>query len=287
MTVSPVGPKGLDRHHGAADEVALRGKARVACLFLVDLDTVAVFELFVEVAALLSAKDFREELDSAGPVEGVQKDKVGHGFRVEVEEPFAHLVGLEEEGAVGGAAAEEPEHGPVQRMPAALERAAEPVQGRVGSDAELDVLELRSIEEGDFEEARRGFDDQLALAAGEDFAGDLKAAGTGFEGDLGSVMDGLGEAAEGQVPFDRVDLGHAGEEKQAGVGEETVAGADHDSGASGCRGQILQEDDQTLAAGVGVQPVQFLAKAGLEGFDGDWCIVGSFGALEGAVQFLE
>ena len=100
-------------------------------------------------------------------------------------------------------------------------------------------------------------------------------------------MDGLGEAAEGQVPFGRIDLGHAGQEEQVGVRKEAVAGAHHDAGAAHGCGQLLQEDDQALSAGAGVQPVQFLAEAGLEGLDGNRSIVGGFGALEGAIECLE
>ena len=100
-------------------------------------------------------------------------------------------------------------------------------------------------------------------------------------------MDGLCEAAEGQVPFDRIDLGHAGQEEEVGIGKEAVARADHDAGAAHLGGQLLQEEDEAFAAGAGVQPVQFFAEAGLEGVDGGRSVVGRFGALKGAVQCLE
>lgn len=100
-------------------------------------------------------------------------------------------------------------------------------------------------------------------------------------------MDGLGEAAEGQVPFHRIDLGDAGQEEQVGIGKKTVARADHDAGAAHLGGQLLQEEDEALAAGAGVQPVQFLGETGLEGVDGDRSVVGGFGALEGAVECLK
>ena len=68
-------------------------------------------------------------------------------------------------------------------------------------------------------------------------------------------MDGLGEAAERQVPFDRVDAGHAGQEEQVRIGKKAVARADHNAGAAHIGGQLLQEEDEALAAGAGVQPV--------------------------------
>ena len=94
--------------------MALQGKTWVGSLFLIEWDSVGVPELFVVVAGLLAAQQFREELDATRPVEGIQEDQVGHGFRVEVKEPFPHLIGLEEDGSVGGASAEEPERGFVQ-----------------------------------------------------------------------------------------------------------------------------------------------------------------------------
>ena len=60
-----------------------------------------------------------------------------------------------------------------------------------------------------------------------------------------------------------------------------------DAGTAHLCGQLLQEDDEALAAGVGVQPVQFLCEAGLEGIDGDRSVVGDFGAPEGAVECLK
>lgn len=139
--------------------MALGCKAGVGSLFLVDRDSVGVAVLFPVVSALLPAKDFREEPDAAGPVEGVQEDQVGHTLRVEVEEPFTNLVGFEEDGTIGGPSSEEPECGLVQRVPAVFERATELVQGGVGGDTELDILEFRPIQEGDFKEAWLGFDD--------------------------------------------------------------------------------------------------------------------------------
>lgn len=49
----------------------------------------------------------------------------------------------------------------------------------------------------------------------------------------------------------------------------------------------MKEDDQALAAWVGIHPVQFLGEAGLESFNGDRSIVGSFDALERAVECLQ
>ncbi|MBQ7269250.1 MAG: hypothetical protein IJS62_05275, partial [Bacteroidales bacterium] len=66
--------EGLDRHHGSADEVALRRKVRVSGLLLVDRDSIGILELFVVVARLLAAQQFREELDAARPVDGIQED---------------------------------------------------------------------------------------------------------------------------------------------------------------------------------------------------------------------
>lgn len=88
--------------------------------------------------------------------------------------------------------------------------------------------------------------------AREDFAGYFKAAGTGLEGNFGAVVDGLCEATEGQVPFDRIDLGHAGQEEEVGIGKEALARADHDAGAAHLGGQLLQEEDEAFAAGAGV-----------------------------------
>ena len=124
-------------------------------------------------------------------------------------------------------------------MPAVFERAAELVQGSVGGDAELDVLKFRPIQEGDFKEARFGFDDHFVFSVGENYASHLKASGASLEGNFGTVVDGLGESAEWQVPFHRVDAGDAGKEKQVGVGKEAVARADHDAGAAHLCGQLL------------------------------------------------
>ena len=57
-------------------------------------------------------------------VDGVQENQVGHRFAVEVEEPFPHLVGLEEDGTVRTSAAEKRERSFVQRAPAVFEGAA-------------------------------------------------------------------------------------------------------------------------------------------------------------------
>ena len=100
-------------------------------------------------------------------------------------------------------------------------------------------------------------------------------------------MDGLGEVAEGQVPFHRIDAGDAGQEEQVRIGKEAVSRTDHDAGAAHLRGQLMKEDDQALAAWVGIHPVQFLGEAGLESFNGDRSIVGSFDALERAVECLQ
>ena len=73
-----IGPKGLDRHHGATDEVALRCMFRFSCLLLLDRDAIGILELFFEVTSLLTAQQFLKELNAAGPVDGVQQDQVGH-----------------------------------------------------------------------------------------------------------------------------------------------------------------------------------------------------------------
>ena len=108
------------------------------------------------------------------------------------------------------------------------------------------------------------FDDHLVFAAGENFAGHFKAAGASLEGNFGTVVDGLGEVAEGQVPFHRIDAGDAGQEEQVRIGKEAVSRTDHDAGTAHLRGQLMKEDDQALAAWVGIHPVQFLGEAGLE-----------------------
>ena len=212
--------------------MALRRKARVSCLFLVDRDAVGILELLVELARLLATQEFREELDATGPVDSVQEDQIGHALRVEVEEPFPHLVGFEEDGSVRGPAAEKSERRLVQRVPALFDGAGEAVQFAVGGDAELDVQQFNAIEEGNFEETGLRFDDHLVFAAREDFAGHFKAACASLKGNLGTIVNGLGEAAEGQVPFHRIDAGHSGEEEQIGIRKETVARVDHDAGAA-------------------------------------------------------
>ena len=155
--------------------------------------------------------------------------------------------------------AEDPERGLIQRMPSVFDRASELVQGRKGYDAQLDILEFRPFQEGDFKETWLSFGDNFVFTVGEKFASYFETACASLERNLGTVIDRLCKVAERQVPFDRVDLGHSGQEEQIGVGKETMPGTDYDAGAAHFDGQFHQEKYETLSAGISVQPVQFLA----------------------------
>ena len=265
-------------------------------LFLIDRDAVAVAECPVDggvfvgnhgVRTLFGLEDLFEELDSARPEDCVQEDQVGEGFRVEVEEHFAHLVGVKEDDAVRGSAAEEAEGGSDQWVPAVFERLLEVIQDVVGGNPEFDIFEQLAIQEGDFKEAGLRLNDQFVFTVGENLPGHFQAAGASFEGDFRSVVDRLGEAGERQVPFHRIDASNVGQVEQEGVGQVAVARIDHNLGSANRRRQFLKEDHQALPSGAGVQPVQFFGEAFLEAVDGDGGDSGGFGAPEGAVECLK